>query len=290
VVESAEQAKIDELYHQFKQMPIVSALVRTEKSQNPLQELEPVKFKAGNRWVGRGSRPVLIAGSPYLESQKQAVALAGDLARIGVNIYKAGPYRPTETLPPKALYDRTGSIIGDISKRSGIPSTGMVEVLGPRTALSALDAFALHVPGRFLFDANLQSQVARIGLPVLLERHSEASTSLWLEAAGAIVAQGNSNVALVEPGRRLADQRTIDLVECARLVDTCPLPLIVYPSLAARSAEEVRRIARGALAAGASGIMIDVHPDPAEGLLTEGFCLSLKVFEEMFQSLRPLLA
>jgi 3-deoxy-7-phosphoheptulonate synthase len=290
-IESVDRAKIDELYYQLRQLPIVEALVRTGTVDDPLAELEPVKFKCGSKRVGKDSSPTLFAGSPYLESQKQAHELAGELAAIGVHIYKAGPYRPTasETLSPKALYERTAGIVRDISSNAGIPSTGMIEVLGPKTALALLQACALHVPGRFLFESNLRDQLASLNLPVLLERHPQASTELWLECAGTIASAGNPNVALVETGVQGKNGVEIDLVSLARLIETCPLPVIVYSSRAASSAEEVRRISRGALGSGVAGIMIDVHPNPLEGLLTEGYCLSLEEFHDLFQSLRPLL-
>ncbi len=289
VVESNEQAKLEELYHQFRHMPFVASVSYSRDPEDPLTKLEPVSFRLGSRWVGRGSRPVLIAGSPYLESQKHSLLLATELANIGVNIYKAGPYRPMETLPPKALYERTGTIVQDISKKSGIPSTGMVEALGPKVSLMQLQPCAYHVPGEFLFETNLKEQLGQLGVPVLLERHPDASTELWLKAATEIVTGGNRNVALVETGRMVGDRREIDIVEVARLVDTCPLPVMVYPSRAAETAEAVGRIARASLAAGVSGILLDVHPNPLEGLLTDGYCLSLEVFREMFQSLKLLM-
>jgi len=290
VVESAEHAKLEELYHQFRHMDFVATVSLPADPDDPLAKLEPVKIKCGNRWIGRDSRPVLIAGSPYLESQKSAVALASDLATIGANIYKAGPYRPTETLPPKTLYERTSAIVADISRKGGIPSTGTIEALGPKTALALLRCCAMHVPSRFMFESGLRDQLAKLGVPVLLERHPEASTELWLEAAGSIVGGGNSDVALVETGKRVGGALQIDMVSTARLVDTCPLPLLVYPSRVATSAGEVRRIARSALACGASGVILDVHPSPLEGLLSDGFCLSLKQFEEVYGSLKPLLS
>jgi 3-deoxy-7-phosphoheptulonate synthase len=288
-IESVDRAKIDELYHQLRQLPIVEALVRTGQAVDPLRDLEPVKFKCGSKRVGKDSSPTVFAGSPYLENQKQAAKLASDLAIIGVHVYKAGPYRRTETLAPKALYERIGGIVKDISAQSGIPSTGTIESLGPKTALSQLEACALHVPGTFLFDTNLREQLAQLNLPVLLERHPQASTELWLEAARTIVSNGNPNVALVETGRSVDGHPEIDLAGLARLVENCPLPIIVYASRASETAEEVRRISRGALGAGAAGIMLDVHPNPLEGLLTDGFCLSLKEFEDIFPSIRPLL-
>ncbi len=290
VLESADRSKIDELYHQLRHMPIVDSLIRRGKEDDPLRELEPVQFMVGSRRIGRGARPVVVAGSPFLESRKQAVELAKELAAIGVNIYKAGPYRPTGTLAPKALYERTGSIVKGIAKHAGIPSTGMVEALGPKVALSALEASILHVPGAFMFETALREQLAGMGLPVFLERHPEASTSLWLEAAGAIVAAGNTDVALVETGQMVEGKRRIDLVVLAELCGTCPLPVMVYASRAAGSTEEVQRIARASIACGAAGVLIDVHPNPAEGLLMEGFCVTADDFGGLFKSLRMLLA
>jgi 3-deoxy-7-phosphoheptulonate synthase len=290
VIESAEVSKIDELYHQLRHQPFVDVLIRKDRSEDPLRDLKPVQFMAGNRRIGHGARPVLIAGSPFLESRKQAVELATTLAGLGVNVYKAGPYRPTETLAPKALYERSGSIVKEIIRRAGIPSTGMIEALGPRTALTTLEANILHVPGAFMFETTLREQLAKMGLPVFLERHPDASISLWLEAAGSIVMAGNPDVALVETGRMSGGNREIDMVALAWLVETCPLPVMVYASRAASTKSQVEHIARASLACGASGVLLDVHPTPGMGLLTEGYCVSVEEFEEIVKSLQGLLA
>lgn len=289
VVESADRAKLTELFHQFRHMDFVGTISFPKDPDDPLDNLKPVKIKCGNRWIGRDSRPVIIAGSPYLESQKNAVDLANKLSSIGANIYKAGPYRPTETLSPKSLYERASAIITDVSRKSGIPSTGMIEALGPKTALSLLKSCALHVPGHFMFDVGLLDQLAKIGEPVLLERHPDASTELWLDAARMIVGEGNPSLALVEAGKNVGDKLELDLVLIAELIDTSPLPLLVYPSKVAKTADEVRRISRASLACGASGVILDVHPDPFRGLLSDGFCLSVKEFEVVYQSLKPLI-
>jgi 3-deoxy-7-phosphoheptulonate synthase len=289
IVESDEPSKLDELYHQFRHMDFVAIVMRSPDENDPLLTLEGVKFKCGNRWIGKGSKPVIMAGSPYLESQKHSVDLAAKLAMIGANVYKAGPYRPTETLDPKALYDRTAAIVADVTNKSGIPSTGMVEVLGPRTALSTLKTCAYHVPGHFLFETNLKDQLAKLMTPVLLERHPDASTELWLDAAREIIRGGNLEVALVETGRNVPGGREIDLISLVKLIENCPLPLLVYPARVSTNAEDVRRIARASLAAGCAGVIFDVHPNPLEGLLTEGFCLSIEQFESTFDSIKPLI-
>lgn len=288
-IESIDKSKIDELYYQFKNLPIVEAIVLISSVSGPLDGVGPVKFKCGSKRIGKDCAPAIIAGSPYLESQNQAVALAGELALMGVHIYKAGPYRATSTLPPKALYERTGTIVREINKRSGLPATGTVEILGPKTALDLLEPCAFHVPGKFMFETVLREQLAKFAIPVFLERHPDASTELWLEAAASIVTGGNSDVALVETGRFFGRRMEIDLVNIAQLVDTCPLPVIVHASRAARTAGEVMHIGRAALASGVAGVMLDVHPNPLEGLLTDGYCLNLEEFGEIIQSFRPLL-
>ncbi len=290
MVESDELSKMEELYHQFRHMDFVAMVVRPDDTANPLSKITGVKFKCGNRWIAKDSRPVVIAGSPYLESQKHSVDLANKLASIGANIYKAGPYRPTETLPPKQLYDRTATIIDAISKKAGIPSTGMIEVLGPRTALATLKTCAYHVPGKFLFDTNLKDSLAKLMNPVLLERHPDASTELWLEAAGDIVRGGNHAVALIETGRTMAGgRRELDLAGLVKMIEECPLPVLVYPARVAETPEEVGRIAKASLAAGTAGVVFDVHPSPLQGLLTEGFCLSIEEFAVIFESIKQLL-
>jgi 3-deoxy-7-phosphoheptulonate synthase len=269
-------------------MSFVAHVSHPIDQDDPLKKLSPIKIKCGNRWIGRESRPVIIAGSPYLESQKHAVSLASSLASIGVNIYKAGPYRPTDTLNPKALYERTGAIVSEITAKSGLLSTGMIEKLGPKTAISLMSPCAYHVPGRLMLDSGLLEQLAKLGEPVFLERHPDASDNIWLAAAGTIIENGNSQVALVETGKRTGESFEINLVGITRIIETCPLPLLVYPSKAAESAKQVRNISRAMLASGAAGIILDVHPNPLEGLLTDGFCLSLEEFEDIFRSLKPL--
>lgn len=289
VVESAEHLKLQELYHQFRHMKFVAHVSFPYDPDDPLERLNPVKIKCGNRWIGKGSRPVLLAGSPYLESQKDAVALASRFATMGVNIYKAGPYRPTDTLDAKALYERTGAIINEISRKSGILSTGMIEKPGPKTAITCMNPCAYHVPGKFMLDTKLHEQLAKIGEPILLERHPDASDNIWLQSAGNIVGNGNESVALIETGRRVGDRLEIDLVGMTKLIDKCPLPVLVFSSRVADSVEQVGRISRAALASGAAGVMLDVHPNPVEGLLTDGFCLSVEEFEHVYSDLKPLI-
>ncbi|HDS30863.1 MAG TPA: hypothetical protein ENN67_07475 [Firmicutes bacterium] len=288
VIESAEVSKIDELYHQLKHKPFIDVIIRKEMEDDPLDELMPVQFMAGQRRIGHGARPVIIAGSPFLENRKQAVELATELAGLGVNIYKAGPYRPTETLATKELYERSGSIVKEIVRRAGIPSTGMIETLGTKVALTALDADILHVPGEFMFESVLRDQLSKLGKPVFLERHPEASVLLWLEAARSIAVAGNPNVALVETGRISDGNREIDFVALSGLIETCQLPVIVYASRPAKSESQVRRIARASLALGAHGVIIDVHPSPSTGLLTDGYCVSLDEYSDMAKSLQAL--
>jgi len=288
VVESAEHSKLEELYHQFRHVPVVELLSFPQDPDDPLSKIDPVKLKAGNRWIGRGNRPVIIAGSPYLESQRHSVDLASALSIIGVNIYKGGAYRPTETLSPKDLYERTGAIIDDIKRKSGLPSSGTIEVLGPKSALSQLKPDMYYIPGEFLFDTNLKEQLAKIGTPLLLERHPDATTELWLQAAGDIVAEGFHEVALVETGRRDSDHLMVDIAEIARLVETHPLPILVHASRVAKTEDELISVARASLAAGCAGVIIDVHPDPLKGLLTSGYCLSLDQFRQAWDSLKSL--
>jgi len=229
-----------------------------------------------------------FGGSPYLESQSHSVNLASTLSLVGVNIYKGGAYRPTETLPPKDLYERTGEIIADIQRKSGLPSTGTVEALGPKTAITQLKPDMYYVPGEFMFDTNLKEQLAKIGTPILLERHPDATTELWLQAAGEIIAQGYHEVALVETGKRDGDHLIVDIAEIATLVETSPLPILVHASRVAKTELECRSIAKAVLAAGTAGVILDVHPDPLQGLLTAGYCLSVEQFKDAWDSFKSL--
>lgn len=289
IIESKEQSKLDELYHQFRHLNIVDRIIRRDSYTDALAGLDRVEVRIGKRRVGRRAPKVVMAGSPYLESQVNAVDNALDLADMGIHIYKAGPYRPTNTLPPKGLYARTGSIIKEIKSKAGLPSSGYIEILAPTVAFNELTADALHLPGKFMFDTKLHEQLAKLGLPILLERHPEAPTPLWLKAAASIIENGNEKIVLVETGCKENGKVEIDLVGLVDLIENCPLPVMVYASRASKSKTEVGLISQASLAAGASGVIIDVHPDTFEGLLSEGFCLSVDEFRDILQSLRPYL-
>ncbi|MFH1675673.1 MAG: hypothetical protein ABIC40_01525 [bacterium] len=285
IIESADPAKINELYHQFRHHPSVAEVILPQETDDPLTTIPIVKIKAGNRQIGKDSRPVIIAGSPYLESGKQAVELASRLAELGVNVFKAGPYRPSESLPAKMLYSRTESIAKEILQKCKIPAITMIEMLGPKAALTIEDVFAFHVPGKFMFETGLKEQLAGMKVPVFIERHPDAHSELWLDSARAIVRLGNSQVALVETGRRVDNVREIDLVGLVGLIDRISIPVLVYPSLASNSPAQLGKIAAASLAAGASGVIFDVHLDPMNGLLSDGYCLSIEEFEKILKSL-----
>ena len=290
IIESADSAKITELYHQFKHNSSVAEVILPQETDDPLSTIPIVKIKAGNRQIGKGSRPVIIAGSPYLESGKQAVELAARLAELGVNVFKAGPYRPSESLPAKILYSRTESIAKEITQKCKIPATTMIEMLGPKAALTVEDVFAFHVPGKYMFETGLKEQLASIKVPVFLERHIDAETELWLDSARGIVRGGNSQVALVETGRKVDNRREIDLVGLVDLIDRISLPVLVYPTFASTSPRHVEKIAAASLAAGASGVIFDVHLDPMNGLLSDGYCLSIEEFENILKLLKDYIA
>ena len=143
---------------------------------------------------------------------------------------------------------------------------------------------------RDIFFRNRPSRSAR---PAWLAGSSradpQASTELWLDCAGTVVAGGNPNVMLVEAGRKTDGHFEIDLVGVRVSSKPARFRVIVVSVESGTIRRGSRRISRGALGAGAAGIMIDVHPNPLEGFLTDGYCLSLKEFEEIFKSLRPLL-
>jgi 3-deoxy-7-phosphoheptulonate synthase/chorismate mutase len=244
--------------------------------------------RVGTVAIGDGV-PVMIAGPCSAESAEQMETVAGALAALpGRIILRAGAYKPrTNPYSFQGLREEGLDIIQAAARRHRLPT--VTEVLD----ITSLDRVAsqtdmLQVGSRNMYNTELLKALGRVDRPVLLKRGFMATLEEFLLAAEYIVSAGNPRVVLCERGIRTferATRNTLDISAVPILKRETSLPVIVDLSHSLGRRDIVLPCGRAALAAGADGLMVEVHPDP-DRALSDGFQqLDLKAFEVLMEGL-----
>src|SRR6185503_4827048 len=180
-------------------------------------------------------------------------------------------------------------MLASIRAETGLPV--VTEVMDPRQVEAVAEhADVLQIGARNMQNFSLLSEVGRVQRPVLLKRGLSARISELLMAAEYVMAQGNTAVILCERGIRTyetATRNTLDVAAIPVLKAETHLPVIVDPSHAGGRADLVAPLAFAAIAAGADGLIVEVHPNPAEALSDGDQSLGLAAFRDMMRMLRP---
>ncbi|HXF71648.1 MAG TPA: 3-deoxy-7-phosphoheptulonate synthase [Actinomycetota bacterium] len=253
------------------QLPGVERVIRIGKPYKMVaRDLHPrpSTVKVGTAEVGRGS-VTLIAGPCAVETEEQALAAARAAKASGATILRGGAYKPrTSPYSFQGLGERGLEILAMCRAETGLPV--VTEVLETRDVeLVAEWADALQIGTRNMQNFALLKEVGQIHKPVLLKRGLAATVDEWLMAAEYIAQRGNSEIILCERGIRTFEpstRNTLDLAGMAVAQQETHLPVIADPSHATGKRALVGPMARAAVAAGADGVMLDVHPNPEEAL------------------------
>jgi len=229
---------------------------------------EPTFVKVGPAVVGRGMFAV-IAGPCAVETEDQAMRAAQAAKEAGATILRGGAFKPRSSpYSFQGLGERGLEILANCRSETGLPV--VTEVVEPRDVdLVASWADALQVGTRNMQNFALLKEVGAAHKPVMLKRGLSATVEEWLMAAEYIAQRGNSEIILCERGIRTFEpstRNTLDLAGMAVAQLESHLPVIVDPSHATGHKDLVAPMARAAIAAGADGVMIDVHHDPGAAL------------------------
>ncbi len=247
--------------------------------------IEQTAVRVGRVTVGRGLPPVLIAGPCAVESEEQLAATAQRVRQAGPNvILRGGAFKPrTSPYSFQGLGQAGLCILRRVADAFDLPAVS--EVLAPGDVeLVAQYADMLQVGARAMHNTPLLAAVGRCSRPVLLKRGYMATVEEFLLAAEYILSQGNGQVVLCERGIRTFEpytRNTLDVGAIALLNGLTHLPVIADPSHAAGRRDLVLPLARAALAAGAAGIMVEVHPNPTVALSDGAQSLTFDQFEEL---------
>jgi 3-deoxy-7-phosphoheptulonate synthase len=235
--------------------------------------------KVGDIGIG-GDEPVCIAGPCAIESKSQLFRIAQEIKAAGAHILRGGIFKPRSSVHSfqglGSLGDEEArealSWLREAGKRFGMPV--MTEVRGETQAdLIAEYVDILQIGARNMYHQDMLSKVARMGKPVLFKRHFGASIEEFLSFSEYIVAEGNKDVILCERGivpigrGKSYTRYTLDLAAVPVIQRETYLPIVVDPSHAAGRRDLIFDMSCAAIAAGATGLLIEVHYDPAEALV-----------------------
>jgi 3-deoxy-7-phosphoheptulonate synthase len=244
--------------------------VTTAKSPFPLVEKQgPSVDIAGVRIAAGARRPVLMCGPCAVESEEHVLAIAARLAPLGVAFLRGGAWKPRTS--PYAFQGHGEPAL--LWMRRAADAHGM-KVVTEALAEADVEAVAEHadlvqVGSRNMHNYALLKAIARTGRPVLLKRGMAATIDEWLQAGEYLLAGGARAVVFCERGVRGFDDSTrnlLDLGAVALLAHVYRLPVIVDPSHGAGRRDLVLPLGKASLAAGAAGLMIESHDDPARAL------------------------
>ena len=260
--------------HPFK---LVSRQTRSERT----------RVDVGGVVIG-GEEAVVVAGPCSVESREQIFSTARGVKAAGASLLRGGAYKP-RTSP----YDFQGlglealRLLRDVRQETGLPvvtevmSTKDIQVIGEHADM-------LQVGARNMQNYDLLRQLAKAGKPVLLKRGPSATVKEWLLAAEYLLAGGNPNVVLCERGIKTFEtetRNTLDLAAVALARELSHLPVIVDPSHGTGRRDLIAPASRAALAIGADGLIIEVHPCPERAMSDGAQSLSLNEFARLMNGL-----
>ena len=240
-----------------------------------------------------GGEFVTMAGPCSVETEFQLMATANHVRRAGARILRGGAFKPRSSPYSFQGLGLEGlKMLARARRESGLAI--VTEVMSEEDVpMVAEYADILQIGSRNMENYALLETAARSGRPVLLKRGMVATIAEWLRSAQVILDNGNRNVILCERGIRTfetATRNTFDVAAIALLKQLSHLPVIADPSHAAGHSELVPSLARIAVAAGADGVIVEVHPNPAKAWSDGEQSLDFAAFDEMMADLDPWLA
>ena len=277
----------------FAVLPGVGSVTRIMKPYKLASrefKVEDSLVDVGKVQVG-GKRVVVMAGPCAVENEKQLMEVARAVKEAGAAILRGGAYKPrTSPFSFQGLEEVGLELLAKARKTFSMPV--ITEVVDPHDVeLVVKSADILQVGARNMQNFALLTEVGKSKRPVLLKRAFSSTVTEWLTAADYLLAEGNNQVILGERGIRTFEDSvrfSLDISSIPVIKKSSHLPLIVDPSHAAGHYSLVPAIAKAAVAAGADGILIEVHPNPKEALVDGLQSLTISDFTRLMTELKAI--
>ena len=285
----------DPLQQRLEILPGVNKVTQVSRSYKlASREFHPhdTIVNVGGLQIG-GNSVTVMAGPCSIESYEQLRASAVLIKASGAHVLRGGAFKPrTSPYAFQGLAEEGLKIMEAVGKEIGVRTIS--EVMSPdMVATVAEHVDILQIGARSMQNFPLLIEVGKSGHPAMLKRGPSATIDEFLLAAEYLLAHGNSNVMLCERGVHPLDRsytrNTLDIAAIPVLKQYSHLPVIVDPSHGTVVARYVPAMANASIAAGADGLMIEVHPNPREALSDAAQTLSPQVFAEMMEKLQPLI-
>jgi 3-deoxy-7-phosphoheptulonate synthase len=286
----------DELYIDKEKLALMNGVERIAPSQLPYRlasrSYHPSNtvVAAGDVLIG-GDKLTVIAGPCSVESAEQMYDIASNIKNSGADILRGGAFKPrTSPYAFQGMGMEGISLLKEAGESAGMPVIS--EILSPYH----LDKFIenvdiIQIGARNMHNYELLKEVGKTQKPILLKRGSCATIEEWLMAAEYIMLEGNENVILCERGIRTFEtytRSTLDLSAVCAVKQLSHLPVLVDPSHASGLSYMVPSLALAAVAAGADGIIIEVHNDPCSALCDGSQALNCNQFRNLMVKLRKI--
>ena len=266
-----------------KLVPIIEAYKLVSKSFRPEPSIIDVKgVKIGGKEI------VLMAGPCAVESEQQIHEAAKAVRKSGAKFLRGGAFKPrTSPYAFQGLEEDGLKMIYDAGRENDLLIVS--EIISEKT-LEIADKYVdvFQIGARNVQNFQLLKEVGKSGKPVVLKRGPATSIEEWLNAAEYIVSEGNNDVILCERGIRTfetATRNTLDISAIPVVKKQSHLPIIVDPSHAAGKVHYVLPLAKAAIAAGADGLIIEVHPDPRHAFSDAAQQLTPEMFDMLCQDI-----
>ena len=284
--EQKQNLNVESLDGVEKVMPVVTPYKLASREFHP----EDTIIRIGDLTIG-GNELQVMAGPCAVESREQMLEVAEIVKASGARILRGGAFKPRTSPYSFAGLEEVGlQYMAEAREKTGLKIVS--EVMDPRSvALVAEYCDIVQIGARNMQNFNLLREVGKINKPVLLKRGLSATIEEWIMAAEYVLSGGNEQVILCERGVRTFEtftRNTLDLSAVPIIKNLTHLPIIVDPSHATGKWNLVEPMSRAAIAAGADGLMIEVHPDPLHALSDGPQSLKPHKFNAVMQELQKM--
>ncbi len=270
-------------------MPVLAPYKLVSREFHP----QPSVVKVSGSVSAGGKKLIVMAGPCAIEGHAMLLSVARKIKAAGATMLRGGAFKPrTSPYDFQGLGEEGLRILQSVGKEVGIAT--VTEVVDPRDVeLVAGYADMLQIGARNMQNFTLLKEVGKTKKPVLLKRGPSATIKEWLMSAEYILAQGNFDVVLCERGIRTFEtetRNTLDINAVPVVKEKSHLPVIIDPSHGTGRWSLVTSVAKAGIAAGADGLVVEVHEDPEEAVSDGAQSLKPEKFERMMQEVSAIAA
>jgi len=289
-VPEADKAGYMEQLEGLEYVERVIAIIRPYKFVSREYHPDGTTITVGDTQIG-GTRIVLMAGPCTIETYEQTMETAKAVKAAGATILRGGAYKPsTSPYSFQGLGVEGLKILKAVGAEVGLAV--ITEVMDPRNVeIVSEHADILQIGTRNMQNYDLLREVGRARKPVLLKRGMWAKIEEWMQAAEYVFLGGNQNIILCERGIRTFEthtRNTLDLSAVPAAKQLSHLPVVVDPSHGTGNWRLVPPMTKAAIACGADGLLIEVHPNPAKAIKDGAQTLSHELFAQLVRECRPI--